>query len=348
MAAGRRSQSLPNLRAEKLPSGLEPMLAKAGALPAAEDERWGYEVKWDGIRALVYADHGSWAMQSRRLEGVGARYPELAPLAVQLAGRAAVLDGEVVALRQDGRPSFQLLQRRMGLTDPALARSRASETPVDYIVFDLLHLDGASTRELPYADRRELLAGLDLDGPRWRAPRHRVGGGEELLEAARRQGLEGVVAKRLESPYRPGRRSGEWIKARVWRRQELVIGGHIPGQGKRADRVGSLLVGYHDRRASELKRGQRQQLVYAGGVGSGLREADLDFLTAELAKRSRADSPFDVGAPRGPKARFAVWCEPELVCEVAWTEWTDEGTLRQPAFKGMRDDKDPREVVREA
>lgn len=337
-----------NLPREKLPAGIEPMLAKAGELPDADDERWGYEVKWDGIRALAYADHGSWSMRSRRLEEVGARYPELAPLAEQLGPRAVVLDGEVVALRDDGRPSFQLLQRRMGLTDPALARSRARETPVDYIAFDLLHLDGASTRELPYADRRELLAGLDLDGPRWRAPRHRVGGGKELLEAAGRQGLEGVVAKRLESPYRPGRRGGEWIKARVWRRQEFVIGGHIPGAGKRADRVGSLLVGYHDRRASELRRGQLQKLVYAGGVGSGLKEADLDRLTAELARRGRADSPFDVGAPRGPKARFAVWCEPELVCEVAWTEWTNEGTLRQPTFQGMRDDRDPGEVVREA
>ena len=323
------------------------MLAKAGELPSAEDERWGYEVKWDGIRALGFADGGAWRMQSRRLEDVTARYPELAGIAESIADRRAVLDGEVVALRDDGRPSFQLLQRRMGLTDAAVVRRRAGETPVDYIVFDLLHLDGASTRELPYAERRELLAELELEGPRWRAPRHRVGGGGELLEAARRQGLEGVVAKRLDSPYSSGRRSSEWIKARVWRRQEFVIGGYIPGEGSRSGRVGSLLVGYYDRRASELGRGERQRLTFAGGVGSGLKQAEIDLLTTELKKRTRPTIPFDVGVPKGPKARLAIWCDPGLVCEVSWTEWTDEGTLRQPAFKGMRDDKDPREVVRE-
>jgi bifunctional non-homologous end joining protein LigD len=333
---------------EDFPSGLEPMLAKAGDLPPAEDARWGYEVKWDGIRALGYANRGRWRMQSRSLEDVTARYPELEAPSEHLAKRSAVLDGEVVALLDDGRPSFQLLQSRIGLSDPAAVEARMRETPVDYVVFDLLHLDGASTRDLPYSERRELLAGLDLDGPRWRAPRHRVGGGAELLEAARRQGLEGVVAKRLESPYRPGKRTGEWIKARVWRRQEFVIGGHIPGAGKRAERVGSLLVGCYDRRASELRKDERQSLVFAGGVGSGLKESDLDHLTAELAKRRRADSPFDRGAPTGPKARHAVWCEPELVCEVSWTEWTRQGTLRQPSFKGMRNDKDPRDVVREA
>jgi bifunctional non-homologous end joining protein LigD len=213
-----------------------------------------------------------------------------------------------------------------------------ADTPVDYVVFDLLHLDGGCTRDLPYSERRELLAGLGLDGPRWRAPRHRIGGGAELLEAARRQGLEGVVAKKLDSPYRPGGRGGEWIKARVWRRQEFVIGGYIPGEGSRSGRVGSLLVGYYD---------ADSRLVFAGGVGSGLKQAEIDLLTRELKQRLRPDSPFDVGEPRGPKARLALWCEPELVCEVSWTEWTDEGTLRQPAFKGMRDDKDPREVVRE-
>jgi bifunctional non-homologous end joining protein LigD len=335
---------------EGFPSGLRPMLARAGPLPAGEDEGWAYEVKWDGIRALAYADHGKWCMHSRRGEDVTARYPELEPLAAQLAEHAAVLDGEVVALDERGHSSFQLLQRRMGLTSAAAVRARVRDTPVDYVIFDLLHLDGRCVRDLPYTERREMLLDLGLDGERWRTPRHRLGGGAELLEAARRQGLEGIVAKRCDSPYRPGKRSGEWIKARVWRRQEFVIGGHIPGEGKRAERVGSLLVGYFDKRASELGKGEEQSLIYAGGVGSGLKEEDLAFLTRELAKRRRDASPFDVGAPKGPKARLAVWCEPELVCEVSWTEWTKDGTLRQPAFKGMRPagDKDPREVVRES
>ena len=348
MASSTTAELLAAVPKERMPKRLEPMLARTGPLPAAEDQRWAYEVKWDGIRALAFADHGSWCMQSRRLEDVTSRYPELEPIAEQLAGRSAVLDGEVVALDERGRASFQLLQRRMGLASAAAVKARAAQTPVDYVIFDLLHLDGRRVRDLPYLQRRELLTELGLEGPRWRTPRHRLGGGVELLEAARRQGLEGIVAKRCDAPYRPGKRTSEWTKARVWRRQEFVVGGHIPGEGKRAERVGSLLVGYYDKRASELEKGERQELVFAGGVGSGLKEADLDRLTAELAKRRRPDSPFDRGAPRGPKAKLAVWCEPELVCEVSWTEFTREGTLRQPAFKGMRDDKDPREVVRES
>jgi bifunctional non-homologous end joining protein LigD len=332
---------------EELPRGLEPMLARMSPLPDGDDDGWAYEIKWDGIRALAYANRGEWWMQSRRLEDLTARYPELAPLGERLADHGAILDGEVVALDAEGRPSFQLLQRRMGLTSASVVKQRVGQTPVDYVIFDLLHLDGRCVRDLTYLERRGLLESLELEGPRWRTPRHRLDGGAELLEAARRQGLEGIVAKRCDSPYRPGKRTGEWIKARVWRRQEFVIGGHIPGEGRRAERVGSLLVGYFDKRASELDKGEEQQLIFAGGVGSGLKEEDLDFLTRELKKRRRLDSPFDRGAPRGPKARLAVWCEPELVCEVSWTQWTNEGTLRQPAFKGMRDDKDPREVVRE-
>jgi bifunctional non-homologous end joining protein LigD len=323
------------------------MLAKPGDVPESDADDWAYEIKWDGIRALGYARRGKWSMLSRRQEDVSARYPELEGITEVLADHDAVVDGEVVALDDEGRPRFQLIQSRMGLTSPAAVKAKMKLQPVDYVIFDLLHLDGRCVRELTYVQRRELLEGLGLDGPRWRVSRYRHGGGADLLEAARRQGLEGIVAKRCGSPYRPGKRTGEWIKTRVWRRQEFVIGGYIPGEGRRAKRVGSLLVGYYDKRKSELRKGKSQVLHFAGGVGSGLKEDDLDFLTKELRKRERPESPFDVGHPTGPKARFAVWCEPELVCEVSWTEWTNEGTLRQPAFKGMRNDKDPREVVNE-
>jgi bifunctional non-homologous end joining protein LigD len=348
MAKTRIPATLESLPEESLPCSLEPMLARNAPLPTSGDDEWGFELKWDGVRVLAFAEPGSWRMGSRRGESVTARYPELEAIGQQLGDRSAVLDGEVVAFDDEGRPSFQLLQRRMGLTSAAAVKQRVADTPVTYVVFDLPHVDGRCTRDLPYEERREILLELGLDGRCWQTPRHRVGGGAELLEAARSEGLEGVVAKRLDSPYRPGKRTGEWIKARVWRRQEFVIGGHIPGEGKRAERVGSLLVGYWDKRPDEAEKlGEPQRLVFAGGVGSGLKEDDLDFLTTELAKRRRSDSPFDVGAPHGPKARHAVWCEPELVCEVSWTQWTREGTLRQPAFKGMRDDKDPRDVVRE-
>jgi bifunctional non-homologous end joining protein LigD len=332
---------------ERMPRRIEPMLAKPGEVPESDRETWAYEIKWDGIRALGFSDGGRWSMLSRRGEDVTVRYPELEAIAEVIGDHSAILDGEVVALDDEGRPRFQLIQSRMGLTSPAAVRARVIEQPVDYVIFDLLHLDGRRVRDLSYLQRRGLLEGLGLDGPRWRTPRYRHGGGADLLEAARRQGLEGIVAKRCDSPYRPGKRTGEWIKTRVWRRQEFVIGGYIPGEGRRAKRVGSLLVGYYDRRASEARKDGGQTLHFAGGVGSGLKEGDLDFLTRELRERERPESPFEVGAPAGPKARFAVWCDPELVCEVSWTEWTDEGTLRQPAFKGMRDDKDPREVVKE-
>lgn len=332
---------------ERMPSRIEAMLAKPGTIPESDSEEWAYEIKWDGVRVLGYANRGRWRMLSRRQEEVTARYPELEPIAAAIGDHAAVLDGEVVALDKQGRPRFQLIQSRMGLASAAAVKARMKEQPVDYVIFDLLHLDGHRVRDLPYLERRELLEDLGLEGPRWRVPAHRLHGGPDLLEAARRQGLEGIVAKRTDSPYRPGKRTSEWIKTRVWRRQEFVIGGYIPGEGSRAKRVGSLLVGYYDKRASEIRKGTAQTLHFAGGVGSGLKESDLDFLTRELHKRERPDSPFDVGAPAGPKARFAVWCQPELVCEVSWTEWTNEGTLRQPAFKGMRDDKDPREVVKE-
>jgi bifunctional non-homologous end joining protein LigD len=330
-----------------MPKGLQPMLAKAGPLPEADGD-WGYEIKWDGVRALGFAEKGAWRMCSRRGEEITLRYPELAPIAARIADHAALLDGEVVALDEKGRPRFQLLQRRMGLASAAAAKQRAAETPVDFVIFDLLHLDGHRVRDLSYQRRREVLLELGLEGQRWRTPSHRTEGGADLLEAARRQGLEGIVAKRLDSPYRPGKRTGEWIKARVWQRQEFVIGGWIPGEGSRASRVGSLLVGFWDKRAAEATKGDPQRLVFAGGVGSGLKQAEIDFLTGELSKRERDESPFDVGAPRGPKAKLARFCDPELVCEVSWTEWTDEGTLRQPSFKGMRDDKDPRDVVRES
>ena len=331
---------------EKPPADIQPMLARMGALPRDED-RWGFEIKWDGVRALGFLVDSTWSMQNRRVQDITPRYPELATIAEQLAGRSAVLDGEVVVMDEQGRPSFQRIQRRMTLTNRRMVEQRMRDTPVDFMVFDLLHLDGRCVRDLVYPERRELLESLDLEGPRWHTPRWHEGGGEELLEAAKRQGLEGVVAKRLDSPYRPGGRSGEWVKTRIWRRQEFAIGGWIPGEGSRAKGVGSLLVGYYDQRASEIPPGERQRLIFAGGVGSGLKEEDLRFLTRELKRRARKTSPFAQGGPTGAKARLARWCRPDLVCEVSWSEWTDQGTLRQPSFKGMRDDKDAREVVRE-
>jgi bifunctional non-homologous end joining protein LigD len=328
-----------------MPTDLRPMLAVEGKRPP-DGDGWGFEIKWDGVRALAHSDgEGGLRIDSRRGEDITARYPELSGLGDALAGHRAILDGEIVAFDEHERPSFQRLQLRMGLTSEITIQRRVPQTPITYVAFDLLYLDGRPTIELPYVERRRLLEELALDGPHWQTPAHHVGEGEALLEAARARDLEGVVAKRLDSPYRPGRRSGEWIKVRNWRRQEFVIGGFMPGEGGRSGRVGSLLVGYHDSTTSEAQSLERPPLlIYSGGVGSGFTNDEIERLTRMLTARSRDTTPFDVGAPKRPGARF---CEPELVCEVKFTEWTHEGTLRQPVYLGLRDDKDAREVVRE-
>ena len=341
---------------ESIPSGLEPMRATPAALPPRDDD-WAFEVKWDGVRALAFADAGELRIRQGRRTDATARYPELATPPPELAAHRAVLDGEVVAFDDSARPSFQLLQRRMGLATEATIRARASEVPIAYVAFDLLWLDGRSLLDRPYEERRELLAGLGLDDVHWQTPRHHVGEGEALWQVVRERNLEGIVAKRLGSPYRPGRRSRDWVKVRNRSGQELVIGGWMPGEGTRGGRVGSLLVGHWDATPEEADRlGRPQRLVYAGGVGTGFTQAMLERLTAMLAPLRRERSPFELG--EDPRAKYAqrarargagpIWVEPELVCEVEFSEWTREGTLRQSSFKGLRDDKDPREVVREA
>jgi bifunctional non-homologous end joining protein LigD len=332
---------------------LEPMLATAANAPP-EGDGWAFELKWDGVRALALVEPPRVRISARRGEDVSDRYPELAAIGSALSGREAALDGEIVAFDETGEPSFGLLQRRMGLTDAGRIRRRAGETPVTYVAFDLLWLDGRSLLAEPYSNRRELLAGLDFDGPSWQAPAHRVGGGTELLDAVRERGLEGIVAKRLVSPYRPGRRSSDWVKVQNRRRQEVVIGGFMPGEGARRRAVGSLLVGYWDSTPQEAAGlGRSQRLVYAGGVGTGFSDAILDRLAAVLAPLTRATSPFELGWD--PQVKYAarirergplVWVEPVVVCDVEFARWTHEDTLRAAVFRGVRDDKDAREVVR--
>lgn len=321
------------------------MLAKDAKQPPRGNE-WAFEVKWDGVRVLAHAGAGELRIESRSGEDVTARYPELDRLGKSVDKRRAVLDGEIVALDDAGRPSFQTLQRRMGLSAPQTIRARAAETPVTYMIFDLLALDGESIVDEAYEERRELLMELKLAGSHWQTPSHHLGDGSTLLEAAGRQGLEGVVAKRRASCYRPGRRSADWVKTRIRRRQDFVVGGWMRGEGGRSGRLGSLLLGHWDVAPAEAKRrGTPQRLVYAGSVGSGFTEQTLDDLTARLGPLEREITPFELGI--GPKRPNPVFVEPELVCAVEFTEWTREDTLRQPAFKGLRDDIDPRQVVRE-
>jgi bifunctional non-homologous end joining protein LigD len=239
----------------------------------------------------------------------------------------------VVALDEDGKPSFQRLQTRMHLADDARVRRRLRDVPVTYMAFDLLHLDGRSTRALPQQRRRELLDGLELDGPAWRAPRAHRGDGRALLDATVDLGLEGIVAKRLDCPYDPGRRSSGWIKVKNVRLQDVVIGGWTPGEGGRSSTLGALAVGV-------VEDGR---LVYAGKVGTGFTETTLALLQRELAPLRTRATPFQGRQP--PKG--TIFVEPRLVASVEFRQWTDTGTLRAPSFKGLRPDKDPLEAVRE-
>jgi bifunctional non-homologous end joining protein LigD len=311
------------------PERLEPMLARTGPLPR-EDGRWAYEIKWDGVRAIGFVSGGRLRLASRNGNDITPRYPELRELGRALGAREAVLDGEVVAFGEDGRPSFQRLQKRMHLSSEHAVRRLAAREPVVYIIFDLLHLEGRSLLDLPYAQRRAALAELELEGPAWQAPAHHVGDGAAMLEASRAQGLEGIIAKRLDSPYVPGRRTPAWVKVKNVRRADVVVGGWMPGEGGRSGRIGALLVGCHE--GGELR--------YAGRVGTGFTGAELERLEGILAPLARPDSPF--ASRKLPKA--ARFVEPELVASVEYLEWTQARTLRAPSYKGLRDDVEPTDV----
>jgi bifunctional non-homologous end joining protein LigD len=319
---------------EPMPERLLPMLARASASLPPDQDSWSFEVKWDGVRAIAYAQPGRLRLESRNLNEITAAYPEVRGLLDDLGMHEAVLDGEIVAFDEGGKPSFERLQRRMHVTAPAAVRRLVSSVPVVYAIFDLLYLDGRSLIELPYEERRRCLEQLELGGPAWRVPAAHAGDGSRLLAATREQGLEGVVAKRLGSRYEPGRRPGSWLKVKNTLRQELVIGGWVPGEGRRAKRIGALLMGY-----------QRDgDFVYAGRVGTGFTERKLDELAATLEPLRRERSPFTAGPKPPREARFV---EPSLVAEVEFREWTADGVMRAPSFKGLREDRNAREVVLE-
>jgi bifunctional non-homologous end joining protein LigD len=319
---------------EPFPEPFVPMLARLSKLPR-DEEGWATEVKWDGVRAVALCRPGRLELRTRNLNDVTAQYPEVRRLSRQLGARDAVLDGELVAFDAEGRPSFERLQQRIHQTSDSVVRRRMKTHPVTYVIFDLLYLDGDDLMGEPYTRRRELLEQLELNGPSWQTPGYSTGHARELLEASREKGLEGLVLKRLDSPYTPGKRPGTWLKVKNVARQELVIGGWLPGEGRRRNRIGALLVGYHEEDDEGLR--------YAGKVGTGFSERQLDELADRLAPLGRETSPFARGRiPKG--ARFV---EPELVGEFEYRELTAEGMVRHGAFKGLREDKPADEVFLE-
>jgi bifunctional non-homologous end joining protein LigD len=318
---------------------IAPMLATAGELPtAAVEDDWAFEMKWDGVRAVGYVDDGALRLRSRNDRDITDGYPELRGLAEELAGRQVILDGEIVAFDQAGRPSFELLQRRMHLRDAPRVRRLAGELPVAYLVFDVLHVDGASQLHRPYVERRVTLTSLDLHAARCQVPPAFDGDGAAAVSASREGGLEGVVAKRLRSPYRPGQRSGDWVKVKHHQMQEVVLVGWQPGEGRRSGGIGALLLGVHDADGT---------LRYAGQVGTGFTDATLADLLRRLRPLQRKSSPLH--GPLAAKDTAGVhWVTPRLVGEVLFSEWTRDGRLRHPVWRGLRADKSPADVVRES
>jgi bifunctional non-homologous end joining protein LigD len=323
---------------EPLPDTLTPMLATLGTLPA--DDGWAFEMKWDGLRAIVRVDGGRVTLISRNGNDITGSYPELRGLGEQLGTTQALLDGEIVSFDSDGHPSFAALQRRMHVGSATTARRLASSQPVVLLAFDLLHLDGRSLLGLRYDHRREALEGLALDGPNWQTPPAFAGSGSAAVRASVDQGLEGVVAKRRDSRYQPGHRSQDWIKVKNVRTQEVVVGGWTAGKGRRAGGVGALLLGLPGTDGSDGLR-------YVGKVGTGFTEDMLDDLHGRLRRLARKSSPFAPDVPRAD-ARDAQWVTPKLVGEVAFGEWTGDERLRHPSWRGLRPDKAVGDVRRES
>ncbi|OPC84189.1 ATP-dependent DNA ligase [Embleya scabrispora] len=303
---------------------LSPMLASPGRLPsAAVDGLYGYEVKWDGARLLVYCSgDGTARPVTRTGRDASGTYPELAALGASLR-RPAILDGEVVVLDERGRPDFGALQTRMTVRDGARAGRLARTTPVHLMIFDVLHLDGRSLLTESYTARRGELLGLGLAGARWATPAHTVGHGRRAFELTREQGFEGIVCKLLTSPYRPGVRSDEWIKIKHQVRIDVVIGGWLPVRGRSGGVPGALLVGVAE--AGGLR--------FVGAVGSGMSGAEQRQLAELFAVVPRETSPFAGPVSEGRGAR---WVEPRLVAEVSATGWTSGGYLRHPVFERLR------------
>jgi len=316
-----------------LPRLVRPMLATLRPDLPADQDRYGWEFKWDGVRAVAYVGGDEMRLVSRNDKEMTASYPELAVLTSRVRV-PVILDGEIVVLHA-GRPDFGVLQSRMHVRRPTTRLIESA--PVRMYLFDLLYRGPDSLLELPYAERRAHLESLGLDADPVRTPPWFRDDAGAVLAVSLQHGLEGVVGKPLASHYHPGRRR-DWIKIKNIRHQEVIICGWQPGQGRRANTIGSLLMGIYD---------DGGRLRYAGNVGTGFTGATLRELMRQLGPLQRDTSPFSTPVP--PRyARGPHWVEPRLVGEVAFTQWTGDGSMRNPSWHGLRADKNPEEVHREA
>jgi bifunctional non-homologous end joining protein LigD len=319
-----------------MPAEIHPMLATSIDQPF-DGADWLFEIKWDGYRAVAFIDNGKVRLVSRNQNELTARYPELKDLAKSIKAKTAILDGEVVALDEQGRPSFSLMQQRTGFRPGGRRGPTNADVPVLYYAFDLLYLDGYDWRKLPLAGRKEKLASILIPGDSVRFSDHYERQGKALFEMAKERGLEGILAKKRDSIYEE-RRSSEWLKIKIRHRLEAVIGGYTQPEGSRAN-FGSVVLGLYDKQG---------RLIHVGQAGSGFNQTSLAEIWKMLKKRGTSQKPFygDVEA-----LRKVFWVKPELVAEIEYAEWTDGASggsgpkLRATVFLGLRDDKEPKECL---
>ncbi len=334
--APRSPDSLKKLPSTK-PAFVDPMKAKLVENPPQSDD-WIFELKFDGFRAITIKRGASIELISRNQKSLTKKFPELIDPLRALPARDAVIDGEIVALDAEGRSSFQLLQAY---------EMHEKRPPICYYAFDLLHLDGKDLRRLPLVQRKSLLENLLTDAPdEIRFSASLEGDVAKLLEQIKQHGLEGLIGKKRDSQYETGRRSGAWVKIKVTNEQEFVIGGYSEPQGSRKF-FGALLVGFYEKGG----------LLFASKVGSGYSEKTLRELFQKMKPLIHESCPFaNLPTKRGGRwgqgitraeMKRCTWIEPRLVCQVRFNEWTRDGGLRAPVFLGLRDDKPPKDVVRE-
>ena len=314
--------NLANAEKGPMPKSLDPMKAQLVEKPF-DDDRWLFEVKWDGIRLISFIDDGKVSLQTRAGRIVDDEYPQLQAISHLVNARQVVLDGEVVVLDEEGRPSFQLLQNR-----------GKEEHPMQYVVFDIVYFDGQRLFKVPLEDRKRLLRDIVRDSGVLKYSDHVLGQGVAFFKAAQQKRLEGIVAKLRDSTYQPGVRSSAWLKIKAHLQQEVVIGGFTEPRASRKY-FGALLVGVYE----------DGKLVYTGHVGGGFDEKSLAEIYKLMKPLIVKQSPFSGTPPRGNEK--PTWVKPVLVAEVKFAEWTRDGVMRQPVFLGLRDDVDPREVRRE-
>jgi bifunctional non-homologous end joining protein LigD len=319
-----------------MPDRIEPMLATLASKPFSDPD-WLYEVKWDGYRVEAVIRDGNAKLWTRNLKDAETYFPGLLSPPTWIDAREAIVDGEVVALDEDGRPDFGLLQERI-----SEARAGRRANGLVYQVFDLLHFDGRSLLRVELEDRKRLLRSILRETSRVRFASHVMGEGLAFMEAARDRGLEGIVAKLRRSPYEPGRRTPAWLKLKIRPEQELVVGGWTPGEGNARD-LGAVAVGVYE----------DGKLRFAGKVGSGFTAATRKRLLEAMTPLVTDDPPFDPPPPKDYRGRWGgdlrgiTWIRPELVIRAELGGWTRDGLVRQTSFKGIEMSKDPKSVVRE-